>query len=205
MEKNFKSRKLKHDDTIGFESWYIDYKGDLCGIRGDIELFIFLCDITNFPETLLNTKITPILPKNLPQQRSIIIKGVPDVMNIEDIKIEIMNKYKSLYYFGEVPGTNNGKIRYLRIDMMNLLEYKYILNAGTICIDGQCLHAYEFLASPKILFCSMCNRPGHTCRQCNLSFERCKRCSANRKEGEHRECIINCHNCQGNHISTDCT
>ena len=157
IQKKFKAMNPKHHDTIGFESWYIDYKGDLCGITGNIDLFIFLCDIANFPESLLNTKMTPVLPKNLPQQSSIIIKGVPNVMNIEDIKIEIMNKYKSLYYIGEIPGTNNGRKRYIRIDMMNLLEYKHVLNAGVVCIDGQCLHVYEFLASPKILFCSTCN------------------------------------------------
>ncbi|CAF0887045.1 unnamed protein product [Rotaria sordida] len=203
IDKEFKRIHPKHNDAIGFESWYIDYNGDINGITSDIDLFTFFCDNQHIPNVLLNIKINPVLPKNLPPQRSVLIKGVPNYLTIEDIKIEIINKYKSIYYIDEIIGTNNGKTRYVRIDFLNFSEYNQILNSGIISFDGQCFHVHEYLAAPKVLFCSRCNIPGHTKKQCDFTFERCKRCGKNRKEGEHKECLINCHNCGGSHVSTD--
>jgi hypothetical protein len=133
----------------------------------------------------------------------VIIKNVPNSSSLDDMKVEIMNKFKSTYDIDEVLGTNNGRTRFIRIDLLNHLEYKQILNAGIICIDGQCLHVHEYLAAPRVMFCSMCNLPGHTKKYCKFLYERCKRCGGNRKEGEHQECKITCHNCQGDHVATD--
>ncbi|CAF3789276.1 unnamed protein product [Rotaria sp. Silwood1] len=145
----FKGVNPRHNDVIGFDSWYIDVKGDICCITNDIELFVYLCDDNH------------------------------------------------------VSRTNNGRTRFIRIDLLNYLEYKQILNAGVICIDGQCLQVHEYLAAPRVIFCSMCNLPGHTKRNCKFSYERCKRCGGNRKAGDHKECKIICHNCKGDHVATD--
>ncbi|CAF1061099.1 unnamed protein product, partial [Rotaria magnacalcarata] len=203
IEKDFKGVNPQHNDLIGFDSWYIDIKGDIGCITSDIELFVFLCDDKHIPNKVENTTIYIIKPKNLPPQRSVLIKNVPISSCVEDMKIEVMNKFKSIYYFDEVLGTNNGRTRFIRMDLLNQLEYKQILNAGIICIDGQCLHVYEFLAAPRIMFCSMCNLPGHSKRFCKFLYERCKRCGGDRNKGEHNECKITCHNCQGEHVATD--
>jgi hypothetical protein len=203
ITNDFKQINPKHNDIIGFESWYLNYNGDLICVTRDIELFVFLCDSKHIPDTLLNTRITPVLPKHLPAQRSVIIKGVPNVMNIEDFKLEIISKYSSVYCIEEILGTNNGKTRYIRIDILNSSEHNQLLNSGIICIEGQCLHVIEYLAAPRVLICSMCNLPGHNKKQCRFTFERCKRCGENRENGDHIECAIMCHNCKGEHVSTD--
>ncbi|CAF0976472.1 unnamed protein product [Rotaria sordida] len=203
IEHDFKGVNPRHNDLIGFDSWYIDFKGDICCITNDIELFVYLCDDNHVPSKIENTIIYITKPRNLPPQRSVIIKNVPISSSLDDMKVEIKNKFKSIYFVDEVLGTNNGRTRFIRIDLLNHLEYKQILNAGVICIDGQCLHVHEYLAPPRIMFCSMCNLPGHTKRNCKLSYERCKRCGGNRKTGEHKECKITCHNCQGDHVATD--
>ena len=61
----------------------------------------------------------------------------------------------------------------------------------------------EYLAAPRVLFCSKCNEPGHSKKQCTLSYERCKRCDNDRNDGEHKECEIKCHHCNNDHISID--
>ncbi|CAF2981746.1 unnamed protein product [Rotaria sp. Silwood2] len=203
IEKDFKGINPRHNDLIGFDSWYINFNGDICCITNDIDLFVYLCDDKNVPNKVENTIIYIIKPRNLPPQRSVIIKNVPNSSCLEDMKVEVMNKFKSIYYFDEVLGTNNGRTRFIRIDLLNHLEYKQIMNAGIICIDGQCFHVHEFLAAPRVMFCSMCNLPGHIKRHCKFIYERCKRCGGNRKEGEHKECKITCHNCQGEHVATD--
>jgi hypothetical protein len=53
-------------------------------------------------------------------------------MNLDDIKIDIANKFKSVYYVDEMLGTYNGKTKYFRIDIMNLMTYKQLLNAGVM-------------------------------------------------------------------------
>ncbi|CAF1014060.1 unnamed protein product [Rotaria sordida] len=200
---DFKQVNPKHNEVIGFESWYIDSNGNLQCITRDVELFLYLCDVQHIPNMLLDTKITIVLPKHLPSQCSVIIKGVPITFSIDDVKNEIMNKYKSMYSLIELIGTNNGKTRYLRLDLTDTNEYKQLLNSGLICIDGQCLHVFEYLAAPRVLFCSMCNLPGHNRKYCNFTFDRCRRCGEDRKNGDHKNCAISCHNCKGEHVSTD--
>ncbi|CAF3092777.1 unnamed protein product [Rotaria sp. Silwood2] len=200
---DFKQVNPKHNEVIGFESWYIDINGNLQCITRDVELFIYLCDVKHIPNMILDTKITVVLPKHLPSQRSVIIKGVPITFSTDDVKNEIMNKYKSVYSIIELIGTNNGKTRYLRLDLTDTNEYKQLLNSGLICIDGQCLHVFEYLAAPRVLFCSMCNLPGHSRKYCNFTFDRCRRCGEDRKNGDHKNCTISCHNCKEEHVSTD--
>ena len=203
IEKDFKGVNPRYNDLIGFNSWYIDFKDDICCSTNDIELFVYLCDDKHVPNKVENRAIYIIKPRNLPPQRSVIIKNVPNSSCLDDMKVEIMNKFKSIYYFDEILGTNNGRTRFIRMDLLNPLEYKQILCAGVICIDGQCLHVHEYFAAPRVVFCSMCNLPGHTKRNYKLLYERCKRCGGNRKEGEHQKCKIICHNCHGDHVATD--
>ena len=112
-------------------------------------------------------------------------------------------KYKSIYSIQELRGTNNGKTRLLRIDLLNQIEYKQVLNTGVICIESVCLHVYEYLAGPRVMFCSTFNLPGHNKKRCQYPFERCKRCGTDRNIGQHRQCEIICHNCKGNHLPTN--
>ncbi|CAF2522055.1 unnamed protein product [Rotaria sp. Silwood2] len=200
---DFKKINPKHNEIIGFDSWYIDINGDLQCITRDVDLFIYLCDVKHVPNMLLDTKIKVVLPRHLPAQRSVIIKGVPITFSIDEVKNEIMNIYKSVYSIIELLGTNNGRTRYLRLDLINTDEYKQLLNYGKICIDGQCLQVFEYLAAPRVLFCSMCNLPGHSKKYCKFTFDRCRRCGEDRKNGDHKNCVISCHNCKGEHVSTD--
>ncbi|CAF4401648.1 unnamed protein product [Rotaria sp. Silwood2] len=141
-DDDFKQANPKHNGVIGFESWYIDFNGNLQCITRDVELFIYLRDVKHIPIMLLDTKIMVVLPKHLPPQCSVIIKGVPNTFSIDDVKNEITNKYKSMYSIGELVGTNNGRTRYLRLDLTDTNEYKQLLNSGIICIEGQCLHVF---------------------------------------------------------------
>ncbi|CAF3825274.1 unnamed protein product [Rotaria sp. Silwood1] len=166
-------------------------------------LFVFLCDVQHVPNKIINTNVKVILPKHLPPKRSIIIKGVPNSLCIEDIKIILAQKFATIYTIDEIPGTNNGKSRYVRMDLLSEIEYQQILNSGIICMEGQCLHVVEYLAAPRVLFYSKCNEPGHNKKNCSFDFERSRRCGGDRNVGQHNECEIRCHNCKEEHLSTD--
>ncbi|CAF2165686.1 unnamed protein product, partial [Rotaria magnacalcarata] len=56
---------------------------------------------------------------------------------------------------------------------------------------------------PKLLICSRCNCPGHIKKECNGPFDRCKRCGVNKAQGDHSQCLIKCHHCEGDHIASD--
>ena len=200
---DFKQMNPKHSDIIGFESWFIDTKGNICGTTRDLHLFTYLCDVEKIPRKILDKQITPVLPKHLPPQCSIIIKGVPNTLSNDEIKWRIEDKYKSVYAIADLIGTNNGRTRHLRIDLLNQTEYNQLINTGAIYIEGLCLHVYEYLAAPRVMFCSICNLPGHNKKSCQHPYERCKRCGSDRNIGDHSECEIICHNCKGRHLSTD--
>ncbi|CAF1627383.1 unnamed protein product [Rotaria sp. Silwood1] len=195
--------KIKTNNDIGFDTWFIDNKGDLLCYTNNIYLFIFLCDVQHVPKTIFNTNVKVILPKHLPPNRSIIIKGVQNSLGIEDIKNILEQKFKTIYIIDEITGTNNGKSRYVRMDLLSESEYKQILNSGIICMEGQVFHVVEYLAAPRVLFCSKCNEPGHSKKNCSFDFERCRRCGGDRNVGQHNECEIRCHNCKEEHLSTD--
>ncbi|CAF2048505.1 unnamed protein product [Rotaria magnacalcarata] len=40
-------------------------------------------------------------------------------------------------------------------------------------------------------------------KQCQINYDRCRRCGFGRKTGDHIECVIKCHHCSGEHLSTD--
>ena len=58
---DFKRMYPKHNDITGFELWFTDTKGNICGITRNIYLFIYLCDAKKIPSRLLNRKTAPIL------------------------------------------------------------------------------------------------------------------------------------------------
>lgn len=91
-------------------------------------MLIYLCSYVN--PNVYQVKIA--LPKHLPPQRSIIIKGVPNLLNGEDVKEILTKKYQSIYSVDDILGTNNGKSRYIRIDLLNSTEYNQLLNSGVI-------------------------------------------------------------------------
>ncbi|CAF2968700.1 unnamed protein product [Rotaria sp. Silwood2] len=181
IEPNYKQFNRKINDAFGFETWFIDKNGDLICITRNIELLVYLCNVESVPNKILNTNVTVILPKHLPPQRSIIIKSVPNSIDTDDVKNELLQKYKTIYAIEDILGTNN----------------------GIVCIEGHCLHLVEYLAVPRVLFCHQSNEPGHSKRQYQFNYERCKRYGGDRKNGDHKECTIKCHNCNGGHLSTD--
>lgn len=70
-------------------------------------------------------------------------------------------------------------------------------------IDGNLIEANEFLAPPRLLMCIKCNEPGHIKKNCSLQYDACKRCGQDRSIGDHKECLISCHRCHQDHMSTD--
>ena len=159
----------------------------------------------NYPGKLTTTTIYPCPPKRLPPQCSIILKFVPCEISVDEIKEEVGSKYKSLFDIEEMRGTISRRNRHIRIDLTSHEEYVKILNGGVIAIDGQLIEVHEFLAPPRLLICSKCNTPGHIKKECKKEFDICRRCGKDRSVGEHKECIIQCHHCNGNHDATSFT
>ncbi|CAF1680789.1 unnamed protein product [Rotaria magnacalcarata] len=202
IEKNFRHLNANYEKPLGFEYWFIDRDDNLQCFTRSVELFVFLCNPQNYPEKLLNTTIHPNPPKRLPPQRSAILKYVSKDIHIDDIKKEISSKYKSLFNIEEMRGTIGAKNRHIRIELSEHNEYINILNTGIIAFEGQLIEVSEFLAPPRLLICSRCNTPGHLKKECKNNVDLCRRCGLNRNEGEHKECIIKCHHCNGNHEAT---
>lgn len=77
------------------------------------------------------------------------------------------------------------------------------MHQGGLTIDGHIIELNEFLAPPRLLFCSKCNDPGHVRKHCNLKYDACRRCGEYKSNGNHNECNICCHRCKQNHLATD--
>ncbi|CAF1450767.1 unnamed protein product, partial [Rotaria magnacalcarata] len=202
IEKEFRKLNTKYAKPLGFYYWFIDRDGNLQCFTHEIELFVFLCGSQNYPDKILDTKITANTPKRLPPQCSIILKYIPKDISVEDIKNEISIKYQTTFNIEEMRGSIGRTSRHVRIDLTSQCEYTKMMNSGVIAIGGQLIEAVEFLAPLRILICSRCNAPGHIKKDCKGEHDVCRRCGGNKIQGEHRECTIKCHHCNGNHEST---
>ncbi len=202
IEEKFRKLNTKYIKPLGFEYWFIDRDGNLQCFTREIELFVFLCDNQNYPEKLINTTIFSNPPRRLPPQRSVILKHVPKDIDIDEIKTELSINFQSIFNVEEMRGTIGAKSRHIRIDLSIHDEYTRMLHGGVIAIAGQLIEVSEFLAPPRLLICSKCNSPGHIKKECKNDVDLCRRCGQNRYQGDHKECTIKCHHCEGNHEAT---
>ncbi|CAF4534498.1 unnamed protein product, partial [Didymodactylos carnosus] len=169
-----------------------------------IEIFIYFCDCTHYPTELNNVKLKPILPSKLPVQHAVILKYIDNHLSYDEVKMDIEEKWKSVYSIKEMLGTQNYRSRHIRVDLLSKNEYETILNCGKISISGQLYDVNEFLPSPNLLICSKCNSPGHMRKNCGCTIEVCRRCGKEKTDGfDHKVCDIKCHHCGGDHESTN--
>lgn len=203
IEQNFRKLNPKFNQPLGFDHYLIDKNGSLVCFTNYIELFIFMCDISIYPENLNNIKIRPLLPTKLPAKNAIILKFIDNRIDFEDVQMIVKEKLKSVYAIEEMLGTKTYRSRHVRVDLLSQDEYNCILNSGKFVIGGHLYEVDEYLPAPRILICNKCNSPGHIKKNCKSTLEICKRCGKDRNDGaDHKSCCIKCHHCGGDHEAT---
>ena len=203
VEKDFRTKNMYFSHPMAFDYWFIDKQGNLTSYSRHTELYVYLCDSTKYPESVVNTKITPRRPNHLPAQQSLVLKFIPTYITTEEVEKEINIHVNSLFKIEEMRGSKTEKSRHMRIELTSSTEYEKLLTRGELAIDGQLIEVAEFLAPPRLLICSKCNDPGHMRKNCGFEYEACRRCGEDRTKGDHKECTIKCHRCQQSHLSTD--
>ena len=203
IEINFKKINPRFKQPLGFEHYMIDKNGDVLCFINTIELFIFMCDVNNYPDCVNSIKIQPSLPSKLPARNAIIIKFIDNNVSIEEVRVCVKEKLRSVYMIQEMLGTITYRSRHVRIDLLSMEEYNSVLNSGKFVVKGHLYDVDEYLPSPKILICNKCNTPGHVKNNCKSSMKICRRCGKDRNDGtNHKACHIKCHHYNGEHEAT---
>ncbi|CAF1240930.1 unnamed protein product [Didymodactylos carnosus] len=83
----------------------IDQNGVLLCFTNSIEIFIYFCDYTHYPTELNNIKLISILPSKLPVQHAVILKYIDNNLSYDDVKMDIEEKWKTVYAIEETLGT----------------------------------------------------------------------------------------------------
>ncbi|CAF4887822.1 unnamed protein product [Rotaria sp. Silwood1] len=203
IQNDFRKLNKSYNCPIGFDTWYIDKQGALICYTRQIELFVYLWDVSHYPPKLLNTTITPVPPVHLPPQHSIIFKYVPNMISFDEVFEALSDTCQSKFLLEEMKGSKSNKSRHIRLDLSSREEVRKILNNGVFPLNGYLIEVTEFLSPPQILICSRCNCPGHIKKECKEPGDRCRRCGLNKSQGEHQQCVIKCHHCGGDHLATD--
>ncbi len=204
IEQNFRKLNPRFNQPFGFDHYMVDNNGYLICFTNYIELFIYMCNISIYPEYLNKTKIHPLLPAKLPARNAIILKFIDNKIKFDDIQIIVKEKLKSVYAIEEMAGTRTYRSRHIRVDLLSKEEYSGLLNSGKFVIGGHLYEVDEYIPAPKILICNKCNTPGHVKKNCKSSTELCKRCGKDRNDGaDHKVCCIKCHHCDGDHEATN--
>ena len=205
INKDFRQAYPRNSQPLGFHHWWTDADGKrLYGITNDIDLFIHLCDLNHYPTQIDNVKIKPEPPKRLPPQNTIVIKFIPNEIQTNDIKDELMNQYPSIFSVEDMMGTMRTKCRHIRVEFYQKSDYAKLMDDSKVGLQGQIFEVEEYLPPPRILICGKCHVPGHTQKSCQASTDICRRCGNDRNNGnEHTECQLNCRHCGGEHTATD--
>ena len=176
IKNDFSKINQSYSRPLGFDTWYVDRQGALICFTRELELFVYLWDITHYPSQLINTSISPIPPSHLPSQHSVILKFVSNLIPFEDVLEEISNYCQSKTLLEEMKGTMSEKSRHIRLDISSKEETDRMLYGGVFSLHGQLIEVVEFLAPPRLFICSRCNCPGHVIKECKDPFDRCRRC-----------------------------
>ncbi|CAF3620084.1 unnamed protein product [Rotaria socialis] len=204
IETNFRKLNPRYNQPLEFDHYMVVDSGELICFTNYIELFIYMCDINNYPNQLNNIKIKPILPTRLPARNAVILKFIDNKIKLDEVQMYVKEKFKSVYGIEEMLGTITYRSHHIRIDLLSKEEYINILNSGKFVIGGHLYEVDEYLPSPKILICNKCNTPGHVKKNCKSTIEVCRRCGNNRKnKDDHKVCCIICHHCGGDHEATN--
>ena len=82
-----------------------------------IEIFIYLCITTDYPNEINSIKIEPQLPKKLPSPCSVLIKFVHNNISIDENNQEIKERYVSQYSINETLGSKTNRTRHIRVNV----------------------------------------------------------------------------------------
>lgn len=83
-EKNFRKLNSRYNSSLGFDHYKLDRNGDLFCYTKSIALFIFMCDIKQYPEVINNIRIQPSLPKRLPARNALIVKFIDNKIKLSE-------------------------------------------------------------------------------------------------------------------------
>lgn len=205
IDKDFREKHPANNQPLGFHHWWTDKEGkNLFGVTNDTQLYIYLCQTEHYPTQVDDIKVKPQPPKRMPPQNTMVIKFVSNELQKNDIEEELKMSFRTVYAVENMMGTMRSKSRHIRVEFYEKNDYSRIINDGKIGLQGQIFEVEEYLPPPKILICSKCNTPGHTRKSCKSENEICRRCGQNRNNNvEHKDCMIKCHHCNGDHVATD--
>ncbi|CAF1158489.1 unnamed protein product [Rotaria sordida] len=141
IEKDFRQVNKMYKHSLGFEYWFIDKQGNLVCYTREPELYVYLCDIEHYPPSLHSINISPVIPKHLPPQYSVLLKSVSNSISFNDILDDIKIIYPSLFKLEEMNGTRKEQSRHIRMDLKDKKQYDKIIDEGVITVHGQLIDA----------------------------------------------------------------
>ncbi|CAF4785082.1 unnamed protein product, partial [Rotaria socialis] len=84
IETNFRKLNPRYNQPLEFDHYMVVDSGELICFTNYIELFIYMCDINNYPNQLNNIKIKPILPTRLPARNAVILKFIDNKIKLDE-------------------------------------------------------------------------------------------------------------------------
>ncbi|CAF1326070.1 unnamed protein product, partial [Didymodactylos carnosus] len=116
--------------ALGFEHWWINRNGDLMGVTKCIDMYVYLCDSKNYPLSINNVQLKPILPKHLPVQLSVMIKCVANCISVDEVKTELESQFTKIFAIVDIFGSKNLRNGHVRMDLASKSEH---LSTNYVC------------------------------------------------------------------------
>ena len=169
------------------------------------EDYISLYTTDKWPTKINNITIIVCKPKFIPDSFALVVRYVPQDMEIELVTEEIKRTIASADNVKQIRYTYNRKSNHFRFHVTDLREYNSALELGRISIGNRLLTISPFLTGNRMTYCTRCWQIGHMREQCSSPAQRCRLCLEDFVSKETHECSKQpkCAQCNGDHHSLD--
>ena len=169
------------------------------------EDYISLFTTDKWPTTINNIAINICKPKFIPDAFALVVRYVPQDMEIEFVEEEIKRTIASADNIKQIRYTYNRKSNDFRFNVTDLREYNSAIELGRISIGNRLLAISPFLTGNRMTYCTRCWQIGHMREKCSSTAQRCRLCLEDFVTKETHTCSNQpkCAQCGGNHHSLD--
>ncbi|CAF1081698.1 unnamed protein product [Didymodactylos carnosus] len=173
LYEHFKSVNIKLKDKFSLAR-YVGKQLKL-GVRNKEDYFE-LCQQRAWPLVIQGKQIKVTIPKVIPEHFTLVVRYIPNQINIEQVKDKVKKSAQSADNFRKIVYHYERSTTDYRFTVSDIHEYNGLLTLERIGVFNLIRPVTQYLPSNKLTYCTRCWELGHMKLQCQHQRPKCKVC-----------------------------